>query len=325
MVNILVTGHRGYIGSALTRYLQYHPVVTKVIGYDIVDGDDIMNLEKLTMVMIRERITVVIHLAASSSVTACNENVKSAIAINGVGTRNVLAAMKRSGCTNIIYASTSSVYGNQPDLPYIESDTPLPCSAYGCTKLLGEFVIHNYFEYQQQPGNYLIYRMFNVVGTCGYSDIDNTTHAGYDRLFGALQSGKLTIYGDNYNTSDGTCERDYISLKDVCAAYLQGITKLVNNNNLRAVVNICTGIPITVKQIITSWNNRHDKISAAKTEYELYNQLPYITYTIGERRLGDPAIVYGSNNEAKQLLNWHPIRKIDDIINDIAIDKTLNV
>lgn len=320
-LNILITGHRGYIGSALTRYLQQQSVVNKVVGYDLVEGDDIMDLDKLTSVMKRENITVVIHLAAQSSVTSCNDNPELANKINGTGTNNVLMAMKNSGCDNIIYASTSSVYGDRSNQQYTEHDLPGPCSSYGSSKLLGELAILNH--YNKDGGGYLIYRMFNVVGTCGYKDIDNSLHPGYDRLFGALQSSKVIIYGQDYNTEDGTCQRDYISLKDVCDAYLQGAIKLVNNNTIRQILNICTGNPISVKKIISTWNNCREKIFITKGRDPDSKYLPYVTFTIGERRLGDPAVVYGSNQQVKEVLNWQPVRKIDDIICDIAIDKTL--
>ena len=329
-LNILITGNRGYIGSALHRYLvdQYlvkQAIVGKVVGYDIVDGDDIMDIDRLVSVMKREQITIVIHLAALSSVTACTEQPILATKINGTGTRNILQAMAAADCYNIIYASTSSVYGNRADLPYKETDLPAPCSAYGSSKLLGESAIQDHFE--QHGGNYLIYRMFNVVGTSGYPDIDNSVHPGYDRLFGALQSGKVTIYGDDYATRDGSCERDYISLKDVCAAYLAGIVQLTTKVDLRSVVNICTQCPTTVKQIISAWNECHHKMATTNCESlhkaTTHELSPKITPLIGERRVGDPAIVYGSNIRAQQVLRWSPSLKIDDIIRDIVIDKKI--
>lgn len=321
-MNILITGHRGYIGSALTRYLQQQSSVNTVIGYDIVEGDDIMDVDRLTNTMLTNNITLVIHLAAQSSVTACNDNPELAIKINGTGTSNILTAMKHSGCANIIYASTSSVYGNESDQCYLESDKVTPCSSYGSSKLLGEFAILDHYSDKNITGGYLIYRMFNVVGTCGYNDIDNNVHPGYDRLFGALQTGKVTIYGDDYQTQDGTCQRDYISLKDICSAYLCGAIKLTENNGLRKILNICTGTPISVSSLISMWNQCHDTLLINNT-INSNKILPYVTFTIGKRRIGDPTIVYGSNSEAKHVLNWQPTRKIDDIIYDIAIDKTL--
>lgn len=316
--NILITGYRGYIGSALYQYLLDKAPACKIIGYDIVEGDDIMDFNKLVTVMQRENISLVIHLAALSSVTACNENLSLAVRINAEGTHKILKAMAVTNCQRIIYASTSSVYGNSEHLPYTEGDTPMPCSAYGSSKLLGEVAIH-----EHNPNSYLIYRMFNVVGTSGYPEIDNNVHPGYDRLFGALQSGKVTIYGSDYKTTDGTCERDYISLKDVCDAYLAGIVQMAINNNLRDTVNVCTGTSISVKGIIKAWNEVSHGITSDGLHLTTCIELPYITPIIGKRRAGDPAIVYGSNDKAKQLLMWQSSRKIDEIIFDISIDKKI--
>lgn len=307
---ILITGHRGYIGSALMAYLKDKPVV----GYDIVDGDDILNYERLLSVMYEHKIRLVIHLAALSSVTACNEDPSLANKINGFGTEVILKAMRASNCRHIIYASTSSVYGNQDTLPYRESMETKPCSPYGESKLEGEKLIERYYQEGLIHGNYLIFRMFNVVGTSGVSDIDRQVSAGYDRLFAALESGTITIYGKDYPTNDGTGERDYVALKDVCEAYLLGIEVITRLTNIRRVVNIATGVPISVQTIINTWNDIADKECI----------LPKLQYKYGNKRAGDPARVYGDNSQAKELLDWTPTRKIDVIISDLAIDKNLS-
>jgi len=247
------------------------------MGYDIVEGDDIMDINNLTFSMLKFQPTIVIHLAALSSVTACNEDVKKAIKINGIGTRNVLNAMKLSGCNNIIYASTSAVYGDNAQLPYTESDNTKPCSNYGISKLLGEDVIYNYFDLQMNDGSYLIYRMFNVIGTSGFKALDHIINLeqspivleassdkivvsdrkphNCDRLFASLESGNIIIYGRDYPTLDGTCERDYIALKDICLAYISGINMILQKNRVREIINICTEIKKSVIDIIEIWNN----------------------------------------------------------------------
>lgn len=312
-INILVTGYCGYIGSALIEYLRHDSFVNKVVGYDISNGDDILNFDSLVNVMTSNNIDIVIHLAALSSVSACNEDPTLAIKINGGGTRNVLDAMKQSGCKHIIYASTSSIYGdNEQDLPYTEDLTPSPCSSYGSSKMLGEQAIYNHYDLQGNSGNYLIFRMFNVVGTSGFPEIDSKVSAGYDRLFAALESGQITIYGKDYNTIDGTCERDYVSLKDVCHAYLLGVKTILIHKNLREIVNICTCNPTSVREMITIWN----KVARS-------NKLPTVKHSYGPRRVGDPSKVYGPNEKAEKLLGWIPKRKIEDIIVDLAMDKKL--
>ena len=309
---ILITGSSGYIGSALFKNLEEKGI--KVVGYDIIEGEDIMDKKKLTRKMKEVNPDIVIHLAALSSVTACNEDINKAIMYNGVGTRNVLDAMKKCGCNKIIYAGTSSVYGNCDKiyLPYTEESKIGASSAYGLTKLIGELVIFNHFNNKENPGSYLIYRMFNVVGSSGYDEIDRTSNPGYDRLFSALESGKIIIYGNDYQTYDGTCLRDYVALKDICTAFIKGIEILKYRKDLKEIINICSGSPCSVDLIVNIWN-----------VYSKKHKLPHIQKTYGKRREGDPAIVYGSNHKAKRILDWEPVRKIKDIIIDLANDKNL--
>lgn len=321
-VNILITGHKGYIGSALMRVLSQTAHINKVVGYDIVDGDDILDYNRLRDVMIVNKPDIVIHLAAISSISSCNSNPKQAFMTNGKGTKNVLDAMKEAGCDHIIYASTSSVYGNNYNT--LTETTPLnPFSVYGLSKLVGEHAICNHFDYKQNHGGYLIYRMFNVAGTSGFSDIDSKVTGGYDRLFGALESGNITIYGDDYPTFDGTCERDYISLIDVCNAYIRGINLLACKFNVREVVNICSGHSISVNSVIDIWNQVSSRISDNSDRYHKYSLLPIIKKKYGPRRQGDPARVRGSNKKSYKVLEWKPSKKMEDIILDLAFDKKL--
>lgn len=324
-INILITGYRGYIGSALVEYLRQNLFVAKIIGYDISEGNDILNCERLIHVLKSNNIFVVIHLAALSSIAVCNKNPTNAIKINAYGTYCILKAMKEAGCNNIIYASTSLVYGNDEyNLPYSEYSKPNPCAAYGISKMLGEHVIFNHYKLQNNPGNYLIFRMFNVIGSSGFAHIDERSHiinSGHNRLFDALESGYITIYGKDYSTFDGTSERDYVALKDVCMAYIKGIKTIMGPDVVRSTINICSGIPISINSIVNKWNKISTNISNKKEDYNLYNKLPYINYTYGPKRDNDPSKVYGSNNKAMKVIGWETKRKMEDIILDLAIDK----
>ena len=313
-MNILITGGCGYIGSALTEYLGNENMVIK---YDTINGHDILDYYDLVAMLVAYNINLVIHLAALSSVTACNEDPKEAMRVNAYGTGLILKAMKAVGCQNIIYASTSSVYGNSSDLPYNEEQIPTPCSAYGVSKLFGEEAIR--YHYKENLGNYLIFRMFNVVGTSGYSKIDSKIGQGYDRLFAALESGTLTIYGNDYSTPDGTGERDYVALKDVCEAYRLGVNIIKTTKcNIRRTINISSGKLVSVQEIVTAWNKIAKEIHNKQCEGNL---LPFVEYKYGPRRDGDPAQVYGSYERADKMLGWKPTRSIEDIIREIAKDK----
>lgn len=317
-VNVLITGSNGYIGLALVANLKDVPFINKIIGYDLDYGNDILDEISLVKALNLNKIDVVIHLAALSSVAACNNDVVKAIQINAIGTRTILSAMKQTGCRNIIYASTSSVYGNNKHLPYDEDMIPSPCSPYGDSKMLGEHVIYNHYDLKGNPGSYLIFRMFNVVGTCGIKDIDTKVSSGYDRLFGALESGTVSLYGTDYDTEDGTCERDYVSLKDVCNSYVLGLKTIIETEQIREIINICSEIPISVSSIIKTWNQIAHCIKKKNNKHPFSK----VQVIYGERRAGDPEKVYGSNDKAYELLGWFPQRKMENIIINLAIDKT---
>lgn len=323
--NILVTGGRGYIGSALCHCLKLAPYIGNVIVYDIIDGNDICDVPNLVKYIYDNHIGVIIHLAAISDVTSCTENPKLACKTNAIGTKCVLEAMSITGCQNIIYASTSSVYGSKTENPCFETDPARPTSTYGYTKLLGEQCIYNHYHIKNQPGSYYIFRMFNVVGTIGVPEIDNSANPGYDRLFGSLQKGHLTIYGNTYDTHDGTCERDYVSLKDTCNAYLCAISTLYSEYHQRSVLNISTQISTSVSKIVSIWNHLAFKIKSKCHNMRDCHPLPFIEPKIGAKRIGDPASISGCNVLAVAAIGWDPLYNISDIIIDIARHKQLQL
>lgn len=318
-VTILITGHRGYIGSALFRFLSEQREIDNVIGYDLLDGNDILDYNNLLNYMRRYHPDIVIHLAAITSQTACNSDPKLCITVNSHGTNNVLRAMKEVDCNHIIYSSSAAVYGDSKIFPYKESMKVTPSSPYGFSKLLGELAIHNHYEFKNNYGNYLILRLFNVVGTSGYKDIDNIKGMKYDRLFPALETGNVIIYGTDYPTFDGTCERDFISLKDTCGAFMKAITAIGCYIKIREIINICSGETSSIQSVIDIWNNISNRIN--KTQRPDYNNLPYIIYNYGPKRKWDNAKICGKNKRATRLLTWKPTKKIEDIIYDLAHDK----
>lgn len=319
-LNILITGYCGYIGSALVEFLTRTSFVNTIVGYDLRDGNDILSYKSLVYSLKANKIDLVIHLAGVSSVTKCNENINSAIKVNGYGTYLLLKAMKEAKCNNIIYASTSSVYGVSFS-PYTEDDKLRPCSVYGISKLLGEHVIYNHYDLQRNPGSYLIFRMFNVIGSSGFPQIDKLANFERDNIFGSMQTGRVIIYGKDHDTFDGTCEDDYIALKDVCMAYIKGIHAIYTNKVIRSTINICSGIPTSTLWIIQKWNDTHRAIRNQTEGYDKCNKLPYVKYRYDKRREGDIGRIYGSFEKAMYTIRWKPKRKIENIIFDFAMDK----
>lgn len=291
-MKIFMTGDRGYIGKRLKIYLkECFGDSLQIEGYDIKNGEDITNPVKLFFRIKKFSPDIVIHLAAVSNVTDCEKDRKRAFEVNVVGTKNILEGMSKIGCKNIIYASTCAVYRHNAKLPFTEKSDCSPISNYGVTKLLGEQVLFT------PDFNAIILRMFNVVSP-KLEELDLTE--GNDRLFSAIKTGNVTIYGDNYQTADGTAERDYISLEEVCKAYFCAVRYFETNKGKKfnKVYNVCSGKKTSVKTIINAYNEVLDKKIITK---------------IGERRSGDPPVVYG-NNRAIMEIFWETDY---DVVKDI--------
>lgn len=308
-VRIFVTGDCGYIGSTLTRMLNINGLFS-VCGYDIKTGHDIRDYSNLLKAMQECQPDIVIHLADTINPDTC-------LSVNAIGTRNVVRAMQEVDCYNIIYASTGEVYGDQQN-PLSEDLPLLPRTKYACSKTLSEFVIWNHFFLQKQ-GNYLIYRIFTVAGPSGFPDIDNLQFPNRNNPIQDFLRGQVTIYGKHHKTSDGTQEIDVISLQDVCQAFIQGIIKLgCTQWGLRGIINISSGIPVSIKEIIKIWNN-----IARDLVYNKDNRrLPFVSYNYEKKRLIDISRCYGANIYTRKILKWEPYHRLEDIIYDLS--KQLN-
>jgi UDP-glucose 4-epimerase len=282
MARLFITGHRGYIGKALWQLLQDK---YNLVGYDLQAGEDILDYPLLASRVQACRPDVVIHLAALSSIPTCNSQPAEALRVNQLGTENVVRAALAAGCRKFIYASTCSVYGTPSTLPTSEDDNLAPTSSYGRSKAAGEAVL------QQYPAlAYIVLRLFNVVGGC--------QPPNNDRLFAALASGQVVIYGNDYPTADGTGERDYVSLADVGQAFLAAVRYLLAEEPARLAINICSQQATSVDQLVHLWRQLHG---------------PVVVH-YGPRRPGDIARIVGSNQRAQHLLGWIPQDDLPAII-----------
>lgn len=306
-MNIFITGHRGYIGTALVKHIRKLSIINKLTGFDIKDGHDILNYKSLLREMDKNCPDVVIHLASIRS-----SSISEMIRINAIGTNNVLKAMHQVDCNNIIYASTCDVYDKNCK-KFTETTRIEPFTDFGISKLLGENCIFSHYT-NTFKGSYLIFRLFNVVG-------DNDVFANDKDLFSQLDTGTIIIYGDDHPTVDGTCERDFISIRDVCAAFIKGIYLVISYKKLRETVNICSGVSYSIRMIIVIWNIYSDYCALLRQRgNNLTDELPYLTrinYSFTNRRNNDIAIIAGSNAKAEQLLKWKPEYKLSDIIESL--------
>ena len=303
-MNILVTGGAGYIGSHIIELLVKNKTNKVIVldnlstGYKILINKkskffrgDVNNKKLINKLINKFNIDTIIHLAASLNVSEAEKNKKKYYKNNITGTNNLLLSCKNTTVKNIIFSSSCSIYGNIKG-SVNERKKPNPQGYYALTKYKGEELIKKYaskFNY-----NFGILRYFNVAGASPSGKIGEieTSHGHLIKNI-AIQSmkkkPKLNIYGNNYNTKDGTCVRDYIHVTDLADIHLKGIDYLKENKK-SFTLNCGYGKGYSVLQIA----NKFKKIKKN-------TQINFM-----KRRPGDIAQVFSDTKKFKKLLKWKP-------------------
>jgi UDP-glucose 4-epimerase len=301
---ILVTGGAGYIGSAAVKALiskGYNVIVVdnlikgkkelvdkKAIFYEI----DLTNKEKLSTVF-NQKIDYVMHFASYKAVGESMINPEK-YSDNITGTINLLDLMVKHNIKKIIYSSTAAVYGI-PNKNTIDENHPTnTINYYGYTKLASEEIINWYSKIHHL--NYVFLRYFNIAGDFDMNYVDPNAENIFPIIMEVIfgKRDKLTIFGDNYDTRDGTCVRDYIDIHDLIDAHILALN--INNNQ---IINLGTSNGTSVKELVSAIIEVTGK------------DFPYV---IGEKREGDPATLIASNKKAKEILGWKPKKTIKDMI-----------
>ena len=313
---VLVIGGAGYIGSHVVKALLKENF--KVTVYDnlstgqrcnlfadakFVEGD-ILDEAKLNATM-AEGYDAVVHLAAKKAVGESMENPQLYAQNNLIGSVNIFNAMLKNKIKNVVFSSTSAVYGTPEYTPLDEKHRLEPLSFYGFTKLEIEKLMEWYSRLKDF--HYIALRYFNAVGYAADGSIkgkEKNSHNLLPIVMDVLQGerDKLLIYGNDYNTPDGTCLRDYIHVEDLATAHVAAIKKLLEEPRSYAI-NLGTGRGLSVLEIIRSV----ERVTGRKVNCEF-----------APRRAGDPAEVFAGNELAKKLLDWQPrYTDIDEIIQTV--------
>lgn len=315
MKTILITGGAGYIGSHTAKALLDEGYCVHVLdnlstgSLDAVDSRakfsqlDVYDESALKDYLEKNKIDAVLHCAGEIIVSESMENPNKYFAANVAGMNIVLKVLAEVGIDKIIFSSTASVYGNNCiDSPANEQTPTDPVNPYAETKLMGERLI--YWMAQRYHWKYVIFRYFNVAG----AEIDSSnglrmktpTHIIPNINKTALgQNSSLKIFGENYDTRDGSCVRDYIHILDLAKAHVKGFNYLFEEDSTSQIFNLGTEKGYTVKEIFF-------------TTEELLQQK--ISYEIVGPRLGDPASVLANASKAKQYLDWKAEYSLEDII-----------
>jgi UDP-glucose-4-epimerase GalE len=300
---ILVTGGAGYIGSHGCRALAaagYHPVVfdnfsTGHRGFvtgSLVTGD-LRDSAALNRAFAQHDIVAVMHFAASSLVGESVADPAKYYANNVAGTLSLLDAMRRAGCNRLVFSSTGAVYGNADSRALPESYPCAPINPYGASKWTVERILADYRS-AYGLGAFCL-RYFNASGADAAGGIgelrDTETHL-IPRAMMALQGhvGDFAVYGNDYDTPDGTAIRDYIHVTDLAAAHLAAL-RLLMQGHAGGAFNLGTGAGYSVREILTA--------IAAETGRE-------VPHVVKPRRAGDPTYLVADPGAARQTLNFVP-------------------
>ncbi len=300
--NILITGGAGYIGSHIVEKLVEKKNViildNLITGYKKLINKkakfiygDIRDRKKISKIIKNHKIETIIHLAAFLNVKESENNKKKYYKNNIQGTLNLVHACKNSTVKNIIFSSSCSVYGNVKGAVN-EKKKLNPQNYYAFTKLKAEEIIKRFSnKYKYQYG---ILRYFNVAGASSSGKIGEieTSHGHLIKNI-AIQASKkkpiISIYGNDYNTKDGTCIRDYIHVLDLVDIHIKTL-KYVNTKSKSLILNCGYGKGYSVLDII--------KIFKKTTKNLIIN---YKT-----RRIGDVDMVYADVTKIKSILKWKP-------------------
>lgn len=311
---ILVSGGAGYIGSH-TVYELIEQGEEVVIIDNLQTGHkqaihknakfyegDIRDKSFLNKVFKENDIDVVIHFAANSLVAESMEKPLKYFDNNVYGTQVLLQAMKDNNVKYIVFSSTAAVYGEPENIPILETDKIEPTNAYGESKVAMEKIMK--WCDTAYGIKYISLRYFNVAGANIFGNIgeDHNPETHLIPLILQVPLGKreqINIFGDDYDTKDGTCIRDYLHVIDLAKAHILAM-KYLKKHKKSEIFNLGNGNGFSVKEIIE-----------AAREVTKHS----IKAVVTERRSGDPAILIASSQKAMKVLEWKPeFTNVEEII-----------
>ena len=324
-MKILVTGGLGFIGSHTVVELQNEGFeviivdnlsnsnITVLDGIKKITGKkpkfeklDILDTKKLKKFFDKNQdIEAIIHFAAYKSVAESIEQPLKYYRNNVLGLVNVLEEMKNHKIKNFIFSSSATVYGEADKFPVTEnSPTKKATCPYGSTKIISEQILEDLSK-TDKNFNIISLRYFNPIGSHETSFIGElpigipANLVPFITQTGIGKRKELKIFGNDYNTPDGSCIRDYIHVVDLARAHISALNRLIQNKNNYEVFNIGTGHGTSVLEMIKIF----EKVSDVK-----------LNYSIVGRRDGDIAISYADVSLANKELNWKTEKTIDEAV-----------
>ncbi len=306
----MVTGGAGYIGSHVVRELQNAGISVVVLdnlstgvrgfvpaGVPLVEAD-LLDTASVRGALVEHSVTGVIHIAGFKFAGISVEKPLHAYQQNVTAMMSLLQAMEVEGVGKIVFSSSSSVYGNAASGLVTEDDSFNPTSPYGESKVVGEWLLRN-----QGVASGLVHtslRYFNVVGSGEPLLPDVSPYNLFSMVFAGLENNRLpVIFGDDYDTPDGTCIRDYIHVADLAAAHVGAAQRMDRGESIEPAYNLGSGTGTSVAEMMSAIS----RVTGIEFAAE-----------IGPRRAGDPARVVASGELASRDIGWAMTQSLEDMI-----------
>ncbi len=302
-MNILVVGGAGYVGSHAVQAIQAagHSVWVYdnlsmghrgAVPEDRLIVGDLIDQPLLQSVLVKHQIDAVMHFAACALVGESVKNPAKYYQNNVVATLSLLEAMRATDVKRFIFSSTTATYGIPQTIPITEQEPQLPINPYGFTKLVIERALADYAH--AYGFAYAALRYFNAAGAAADGSIgeDHTPESHLIPIVLQVALGQrqqITVFGNDYNTPDGTCIRDYVHVEDLASAHLKALDHLQPGQGIQ--LNLGTGRGTSVREVIEACR----RVTG--------HPIPEV---LGERRPGDPDALVADASQAHTVIGWQP-------------------
>ena len=338
MKNILITGGAGFIGShtclafleqgfniyvadsfinsSKNVFEKLKNILNSSFNFDegkikVFEGD-IRNYKFLENIFFEassnnEKIDGVVHLAGLKSAFQSTLNPTLYWDVNVHGFINLLKVMQANNCKTILFSSSATVYGNSGEIPFKESNLINPINPYGQTKATIEKILKDVFDSDNHCWRICSLRFFNPIGAHPSGIIGENPKGEPENIFPLIlqvASGlreKLFIFGNDWPTLDGTCQRDYVHIVDLAQAHIKAMKYLLKEKNCNLSLNVGTGSSISVLELLKTF----EKVNNVKVKYEF-----------ASRRDGDIPISFADTSLSKKKLDWHPKNNLENMCKD---------
>lgn len=322
MTNVLVVGGAGYIGSHMVAILLKQGFRVTVFdnlsrghkdaceGAHFIQGD-LLDFAAISGCLSAQSFDIVFHFAALAYVGESVKHPEQYYQNNVVGSVNLLAAMRKHKLNRLVFSSTCATYGEAKRLPIRETDPQVPVNPYGFSKFVVEHMLSDYakaYGFQSISLRYFNSAGCDPLGALGERHEPEThliplvlREALRTKLGGLSKDTALQIFGDDYDTPDGSCQRDYVHVNDLCDAHLLAAQQLLTSDDGQAkYYNLANAVAYSVFDIVSACR----RLTGQPIEYR-----------IEPRRSGDPAVLIGDAQQAIKELGWKPHRtQLDDMI-----------